>query len=51
MEALRDIDTKNLEERKLFDSVFELLSYEKITFNGKVMQLNSYIIMKLIIIF
>lgn len=36
MEALRDIDAQNLEERKLFDNVFDLLSYEKITFNGKI---------------
>lgn len=35
MEALTDIDTKTLEARRLYDNVFELLSYEKITFNGK----------------
>lgn len=36
MEALTDIDTKTLEARRLYDNVFELLSYEKITFNGNV---------------
>lgn len=35
MEALQDMDEKIMEERKLFDNVFELLSYEKITFNGQ----------------
>lgn len=34
MEALRDIDARTLEERRLYDNVFDLLSYEKITFNG-----------------
>lgn len=34
MEALRDIDARSLEERRLYDNVFDLLSYEKITFNG-----------------
>ncbi|KAL7302436.1 hypothetical protein TKK_0005088 [Trichogramma kaykai] len=40
MDALRDIDAKSLEERKLFDNVFELLSYEKITFND--LQMKPY---------
>ncbi|XP_011497154.1 PREDICTED: cysteine and histidine-rich protein 1 homolog isoform X1 [Ceratosolen solmsi marchali] len=40
MEALRDIDAKNLEERKFFDNVFDLLSYEKITFND--LQMKPY---------
>lgn len=34
MEALLDIDARTLEERRLYDNVFDLLSYEKITFNG-----------------
>lgn len=34
MEALREIDARTLEERRLYDNVFDLLSYEKITFNG-----------------
>lgn len=34
MEALHDIDFKISEERKLYDGIFDLLSFEKITFNG-----------------
>ncbi|XP_046436468.1 zinc finger TRAF-type-containing protein 1 homolog isoform X1 [Neodiprion pinetum] len=40
MEALRDIDARTLEERRLYDSVFDLLSYEKITFND--LQMKPY---------
>ncbi|XP_058797482.1 zinc finger TRAF-type-containing protein 1 homolog [Phymastichus coffea] len=40
MEALHDMDTKNSEERKLYDSIFDLLSFEKITFND--LQLKPY---------
>jgi len=43
MEALREIDARTLEERRLYDNVFDLLSYEKITFNG-LYQLLSIII-------
>lgn len=34
MDALQVIDLKYEEERRLYNTVFELLSYEKITFNG-----------------
>lgn len=34
MEALQAIDVQLTEERKLFDNIFDLLGYEKITFNG-----------------
>ncbi|KAK5648450.1 hypothetical protein RI129_003342 [Pyrocoelia pectoralis] len=40
MDALQVIDQKNAIERKLFDSIFELLGYEKITFND--LQLKPY---------
>lgn len=40
MEALRDIDARTLEERRLYDNVFDLLSYEKITFND--LQMKPY---------
>lgn len=46
MEALRVIDEKNLEERKLYDNVFDLLSYEKITFNGTVFSEFFFLIFK-----
>lgn len=42
MEALREIDARTLEERRLYDNVFDLLSYEKITFNGLYQLLNYY---------
>lgn len=35
MEALQIIDQQNAEERRLFEHVFDLLDYEKITFNGR----------------
>lgn len=35
MEALKVIDTKAEEEKHLYDSIFDLLSYEKIFFNGE----------------
>ena len=35
MEALHVMDLKCQEEKRLYDCVFDLLSYEKITFNGK----------------
>jgi hypothetical protein len=34
MEALQIIDLKCEEEKRLYNCVFDLLSYEKITFNG-----------------
>lgn len=34
MGALMVIDQKNEEEKQFYDAIFELLSYEKITFNG-----------------
>lgn len=34
MEALQIIDQQSAEERKLFEHIFDLLDYEKITFNG-----------------
>ncbi|XP_019697526.1 cysteine and histidine-rich protein 1 homolog isoform X1 [Harpegnathos saltator] len=40
MEALLDIDARTLEERRLYDNVFDLLSYEKITFND--LQMKPY---------
>ncbi|CAH1780567.1 unnamed protein product, partial [Owenia fusiformis] len=40
MEALEFIDQKRSEESKLFDNIFNLLSYEKITFND--LQLRPY---------
>ncbi|KYM79591.1 Cysteine and histidine-rich protein 1 like protein [Atta colombica] len=40
MEALREIDARTLEERRLYDNVFDLLSYEKITFND--LQMKPY---------
>lgn len=43
MEALREIDARTLEERRLYDNVFDLLSYEKITFNGLYQLLNIII--------
>lgn len=33
LKALESIEKQEKEEKKLFDSLFELLSYEKITFN------------------
>lgn len=35
MEALAVIDERYEEEKRLYDCVFDLLSYEKITFNGE----------------
>lgn len=40
MEALQVVDQRNEEEKKLYDSVFDLLSYEKITFND--LQMKPY---------
>ncbi|KAF5292380.1 hypothetical protein FQA39_LY03414 [Lamprigera yunnana] len=40
MDALQVIDQQSANERKLFDSIFELLGYEKITFND--LQLKPY---------
>jgi len=40
MDALQVIDLKQLEEKKLYDSIFDLLSYEKITFHD--LQLKPY---------
>jgi hypothetical protein len=34
MEALQVIDLKCEEEKRLYNCIFDLLSYEKITFNG-----------------
>lgn len=34
MEALKVIDEQMSEDRKLYDSIFDLLSFEKIIFNG-----------------
>lgn len=34
MEALQIIDQQVADERKLYENIFELLGYEKITFNG-----------------
>jgi hypothetical protein len=42
MEALQVIDLKCEEEKRLYNCVFDLLSYEKITFNG--MMLQNYLI-------
>lgn len=38
MDSLQIIDQKCEEEKRLYDSIFDLLSYEKITFNGKIRQ-------------
>lgn len=35
MEALKILDQQILEERRLYDNIFDLLGYEKIIFNGK----------------
>lgn len=35
METLKLLDQKLVDERKLYDSIFDLLGYEKIAFNGK----------------
>lgn len=37
MAALKDREAKNNEEKKLFSCLVDLLSYEKITFNGELM--------------
>lgn len=34
METLQILDQQLVEERHLYDNIFELLGYEKITFNG-----------------
>ena len=36
MEALQIIEQKSEEEKRLYDNIFELLSYEKIIFNGRI---------------
>ena len=36
MMALEAIDARRLEEQKVYKDIFSLLSFEKITFNGKV---------------
>lgn len=38
MLALQENDAKLNEERKLFSTLIELLSYEKIIFNGKLIE-------------
>lgn len=35
MEALKLLEQKSEEEKKLYDGIFELLSFEKIAINGK----------------
>lgn len=35
MEALQVIDQQNAKEKQLLENIFDLLSYEKITFNGR----------------
>ncbi|KAG8296051.1 hypothetical protein J6590_066099 [Homalodisca vitripennis] len=40
MEALQVIDQRNEEEKRLYDCIFDLLSYEKITFND--LQMKPY---------
>jgi hypothetical protein len=35
MGILKDFDEKQDKEKKLYSNIFELLNYEKITFNGK----------------
>lgn len=35
MDSLQIIDQHISEERRLYESIFDLLGYEKITFNGK----------------
>lgn len=37
MEALKSIDHQINEERILYDGIFDLLGYDKITFNGKLL--------------
>lgn len=36
MDALQQLDQQLVDERKLFSTIFELLGYEKIIFNGKI---------------
>lgn len=43
MAALQDREAKYIEEKKLFTCLVDLLSYEKITFNG---ELNFYSLLK-----
>lgn len=35
MSALDTMDQKFQEEKNLYDTIFDLMSFEKITFNGK----------------
>ena len=35
MDIVREFDKTLEQERKLYSCIFDLLSYEKITFNGK----------------
>lgn len=41
MQALKDREDEFNEEKKLFSCLVDLLSYEKITFNGELMFLKS----------
>lgn len=41
MQALKDREDEFNEEKKLFSCLVDLLSYEKITFNGELMSLKS----------
>ena len=34
IETLRELDEKKLEEQQIYSTVYSLLSFEKITFNG-----------------
>lgn len=42
MDALQVIDQQVADERKLYENIFELLGYEKITFNGNNKKLPSF---------
>lgn len=46
MGALMVIDQKNEEEKQFYDAIFELLSYEKITFNGNYISHKSILFLK-----
>lgn len=40
MDALQAIDKRSTDQLKLYEEIFALLSYEKITFNGNGMETN-----------
>lgn len=42
MEALKLLEQKTEEEKKLYDGIFELLSFEKIAINGKYLVIHVY---------